>query len=169
MESIETLRLRGERIRFEHADALHAHLYGDARVMATLGGRAYSLDEARERVRAGAQHWIDHGFGSWVFFAKDDGRLVGRGGIHRFAELGHGLLYHLAAREWGRGFATEIARASIDVGFSSLGLSSILSWTLPDNHASRKVMEKCGMRFEREGIFAGLSHVFYRLDATPTR
>jgi len=36
-----------------------------------------------------------------------------------------------------------------------------MSWTLPTNLASRRVMEKCGLRHQRDGIFAGLPHVFY--------
>jgi RimJ/RimL family protein N-acetyltransferase len=46
---------------------------------------------------------------------------------------------------WGRGIATEAARASLDFGFTTLELHEILAWTTPDNVASRKVMAKLGM------------------------
>jgi len=64
-----------------------------------------------------------------------------------------------------RGFATEIAAASVDVGFGHLGFRDIVSWTLPTNLASRRVMEKLGFRHERDFEFAGLPHRFYRLVA----
>jgi RimJ/RimL family protein N-acetyltransferase len=66
---------------------------------------------------------------------------------------------------WNRGFATEMAEASLDVGFGQLGFPEIGSWTLPGNMASQRVMEKLGFRYERDFEFAGLVHRFYRLAA----
>jgi ribosomal-protein-alanine N-acetyltransferase len=66
---------------------------------------------------------------------------------------------------WNRGFATEIAQVSLDVGFERLGLAEIGSWTLPINLVSQRVMEKLGFRYERDFEFAGLPHRFYRLVA----
>jgi [ribosomal protein S5]-alanine N-acetyltransferase len=64
---------------------------------------------------------------------------------------------------WNQGFATEMARASLDVGFGTLGFSEIDSWTLPINLASQRVMEKLGFQYERDFEFAGLTHRVYRL------
>ena len=66
---------------------------------------------------------------------------------------------------WNQGFATEMARASLDVGVGRLGFPEITSWTLPINLASQRVMEKLGFKYEREFQFAGLVHRFYRLVA----
>ena len=76
-----------------------------------------------------------------------------------------GLAYAVMPDYWNRGFATEIAQASLDVGFEHLGLAEIGSWTLPGNLASQRVMEKLGFRYERDFEFAGLLHRFYRLVA----
>jgi ribosomal-protein-alanine N-acetyltransferase len=62
--------------------------------------------------------------------------------------------YRFLNRCWGRGYATEAARASIAYGFSELGLDRIVAVTLPKNIASRRVMEKCGMSF------VGVMHVY---------
>ena len=66
---------------------------------------------------------------------------------------------------WNQGFAAEMAQTSLEVGFGQLGFSEIGSWTLPDNLASQRVMEKLGFRYERDFDFAGLKHRFYRLVA----
>jgi RimJ/RimL family protein N-acetyltransferase len=63
---------------------------------------------------------------------------------------------------WGQGLATELGAASIEIAFGPLGLVDVVSFTLPGNVASRRVMEKLGFAFERETIYAGLPHVLYR-------
>lgn len=167
-QAFETERLRAQRLREEDAAALRTALDADPRVMATLGGRLLTEEESRASMARHLAHWGRHGFGLWVFSAQEGGGLVGRAGLQRYVVDGAdetGLLYHLAAGAWGRGFATEIAGACLQVGFENLGLPSIASWTLPWNRASRRVMEKCGLRYEREGDFAGFRHVFYRISA----
>jgi RimJ/RimL family protein N-acetyltransferase len=60
------------------------------------------------------------------------------------------------ARALGQGYATEAARAAIRFGFDELGLDRIVAVTLPMNHASRRVMENCGLSF------VGVLHVYGR-------
>jgi RimJ/RimL family protein N-acetyltransferase len=64
---------------------------------------------------------------------------------------------------WGKGLATEIARALLKIGFEHLGLAQLVAFTITTNHASRRVMEKVGFTFERELAHAGLPHVLYRI------
>ncbi|HJP00789.1 MAG TPA: GNAT family protein [Planctomycetota bacterium] len=165
---IETARLRGVRIEPAHRELLSSALYGDPRVMATLGGALLEGQALEAAVRRGVDHWTEHGFGTWLFFSADDERFVGVGGM-RFFDLPEeparvpGLIYHIAADAWGVGHATEIAACSLRVGFEALDFEAISSWTLPSNGASRRVMEKCGMSFVRESEFAGLAHHFFRI------
>lgn len=80
--------------------------------------------------------------------------------------------WRLAAKYWGKGLATEGARACLDFGFGQLGLGEIVSFTVPANLRSRAVMEKLGMREDPAGAFAHPAlppghrlsqHVLYRL------
>src|SRR5205085_2188193 len=96
------------------------------------------------------------------------GQFIGRGGVRLFpvegieeAEVGYGLV----AEYWSRGLATELARESVRVGFEVLGRPDLVCFTMPTNRASRRVMEKAGFRYERDGIHADLPHVFYRITA----
>jgi RimJ/RimL family protein N-acetyltransferase len=165
-ETFETERLRAERVREEHLEPLRTALDADLRVMATLGGRLLTEEESRASMDRHLAHWERHGFGLWIFRGREGSGLVGRGGLLRFDLDGEGvvgLLYHVVAREWGKGYATEIARTCLRIGLERLGLRSIGCWTLPGNAASKRVMEKCGFTFDREGLFRGLTHHFYRI------
>jgi RimJ/RimL family protein N-acetyltransferase len=71
--------------------------------------------------------------------------------------------YRVAAAWWGRGIATEMATALVGVARERLGLAEIVAFTLPENRASRRVMEKAGFTYERDVEWAALRHVLYRL------
>ena len=82
--------------------------------------------------------------------------------------------WRLAAPYWGRGYATEGARAALAVGFETLGLGEIVSSTVPGNLRSRRVMEKIGMArdpaddFDHPALPEGhrlRRHVLYRIAA----
>ena len=79
------------------------------------------------------------------------------------------LAYALRSEYWGRGLATELARAAVAVGFERLGLREIVAFTLPTNRASWRVMEKTGFEYERDFVHRGLPHVIYRRPASRWR
>ena len=80
----------------------------------------------------------------------DSGLLIGNCGIRRKpendweADIG----YELAPDYWGRGYATEAARAIVSFGFRELGLHRISSWCIADNAASARVLERVGLKLE---------------------
>ena len=59
----------------------------------------------------------------------------------------------MASKYWGKGYATEAALACLQFGFDELGLDEIVSFTVPNNLRSRKVMEKIGMVRDLQGDF----------------
>jgi RimJ/RimL family protein N-acetyltransferase len=81
---------------------------------------------------------------------KDGGRLIGNVGIRRGSGGAHEaeIGYELAPDEWGRGYATEAAREIVRFGFEELGLHRISAWTVAENVASARVLEKVGMTLE---------------------
>ena len=165
--ALTTARLIAEAITPLHFHDLH-RLYTEAKVVKTLAsvGKPLTEDAVKETIRQAVEHWQQNGFGYWVFHLKKDGQFVGRGGLttHQFeGKEVVGLGYAIMPDYWNRGFATEMANASLDVGFGHLGFPEIGSWTLPINLASQRVMEKLGFRYDRDFEFAGLLHRFYRL------
>jgi RimJ/RimL family protein N-acetyltransferase len=68
----------------------------------------------------------------------------------------------IVPERWGQGLATELARTAIEAASGPLRLREVVAFALPDNLASRRVMEKTGFVFERDIIHAGFPHVLYR-------
>lgn len=170
VETIETPRLVGGRLGPAHLDETR-RLLADPLVMRTLSatGDPMSDVEIRASLDDADDHWRRHGFGLYALRARDDGRFVGRGGLKWYEVEGEptvGLAYAIVAPEWGRGFATEIARACLRLGFEGLRLDAIGCWTLPINLASRRVMEKVGFRYLRDADFKGLVHRIYEIRRT---
>ncbi len=164
-----TDRLLGEPLGPQHFDDIH-RLFTDRDVMATLGG---VRDAAANRayVDKAAQSWAD-GFDLWHLRDRETGRFVGRGGLRSVivegvseVEVGYAFLPEF----WGQGLATEMTRGALALGFDALGLGSVIAYTLTTNAASRRVMEKSGLAYERSGPWADLPHVFYRIAAEDWR
>src|SRR3954467_6028820 len=103
-------------LRIADLDTLTA-MHRDRAVMATLGG-VRSAHETRAFLARNLAHWARHGFGLWTFRTRSDGRYVGRGGL-RHVTLGGvpeiEISYALMAEFWGRGLASEMAAAFLDV------------------------------------------------------
>ncbi|HEY8804259.1 MAG TPA: GNAT family N-acetyltransferase [Clostridium sp.] len=59
------------------------------------------------------------------------------------------IFYGLSSEYWGQGLATEAANAMLEYGFNTIGLKRIIAVVKPDNIASKKVIEKIGMKFEK--------------------
>jgi ribosomal-protein-alanine N-acetyltransferase len=166
IEYFETDRMIAKRItEGDFEDLLHMHQ--DEQAMATLGG-VRSVEETHENLEWNLKQWENNGFGLWLFRSKVTGQLIGRGGIRRVSigdakeiELGFALM----PEYWGRGLATEMAKASNEVAFEKLKLDSIVSFTLKTNISSQHVIEKTGFKYERDIELGGEPHVLYRLSA----
>ena len=118
----------------------------------------------------------ERGWGFWAVETKSENEFIGFVGLHTPApelpfspcvEVG----WRLAAKHWGKGFATEAARGALHIGFERLGLAEIVSFTSVINLRSRAVMVKLGMReteetFEHPNVPVGSTlrqHCLYRL------
>ena len=162
---LATDRLNGERLRLDHLDEL-VDMHRDERTMATLGGPR-SIADTEGFVHTNLEHWRRRGFGLWMFRRSSDGAFVGRAGL-RHVHVGGAdeveIAYALKSEMWGCGFATEISRKLVIIGFGDLQLSTLVAFTLPDNRASIRVMEKAGLRFERAILHHDKPHVLYRIN-----
>ena len=98
-------------------------------------------------------HWHMHGFGIWGVEEKSSGVLIGRIGL-QFLEWFDDveLVWMLAASAWGKGFATEGARAAIDFGLNKLSLPRIAAVIRQENKASIRLAERLGMELEKEVV-----------------
>ena len=166
IDLIETERMVLERLRLEHGPE-QLHLLLDPLVYATLWPRDQPPTEAEvlEGLAAKVAHWDRHGFGMWVLRDRETGEMVGRGGLQYTYTAGlHDVEagWAIVPDRWGQGLATELAHASVEVGFEQVGLLEIVAFTLPGNLASRRVMEKAAFTYERDIVHAGQPHVLCR-------
>lgn len=104
--------------------------------------------------------------GRWAVYIKpgagSDPGFIGWCGLKARPELGEiDLGYRFMQKAWGKGFATEAAYASVQYGFKNLDLTRIVGRALPENKASIRVLEKCGMTYIGEEVVEGLLHKTY--------
>ena len=172
---LTTTRLRLRLFRDEDLPAFSA-MSSDPRVMQympKLLDRRES-DAFVERIR---QHHAHHGFGYWVIELPGIANFIGLAGLWVPSYQTHftpcvEIAWRLARDYWGFGYATEAACAVRDYGFAQLGLKEIVSFTVPANQRSRKVMERIGMTYSPADDFEHpllppnhplRQHVLYRL------
>ena len=147
MTEIETDRLLLRRWREGDLDA-YARICADLEVMRYLPA-TLSREESAEQITWFERHWEERGFGLWAVEERASGEFIGFVGLMRHDDWPEGehrteVGWRLGRAHWGRGLATEGALASVRYGFGGLGLARIISITLPENAASRRVMEKAG-------------------------
>ncbi|MEM1026157.1 MAG: GNAT family N-acetyltransferase [Myxococcota bacterium] len=114
----------------------------------------------------GYPDWVRHGFGRWACVLKETGRAIGFCGFKRLDDLHEvDLGYRFLPEHWGRGLATEAAEASMNYGREVLALSRVVGLVVKGNRASIRVLEKVGMRYERDIVYMGDSCRLYRQHA----
>jgi len=166
---VGVLHAGGLRLRFPFERCVEAyfhlaieHLFRHRQSEGGPAGHARGTPKARgeQVLAADIRHWQERSFGPWAFFSAETGLFVGRGGLTTTTVAGRQCVevaYAVRSEEWGQGYATEMA--SIAVGHARrLGLAEVVGLSAADNRASRRVLEKCGMRYERTVQRAGLPH-----------
>lgn len=141
-------------------------LSGNAQVMRYVGnGQPRTEEQVAAELERILCYYAEHpGLGQWAIICREGGAFVGEAGLYHLdntdqVEVG----YRLLPEYWGLGIATEVARALVDYGFERMGLKRIVAVTYPDNAASRRVLEKAGLRYEGVGHYYGTDLSYYAL------
>ncbi len=149
------------RFTLDDWDELFA-LRADPLVWKYLGEQ--SREKVLERLRFYISCYDKHGFGVCGVSLKDESALIGWGGLQPLEDSGEVEVgYGFDTQHWGKGFATETTAAWLKYGFEHLGLERIVAIALPGNTASRHVMEKLGMRYEKSAQHYGFDVVYYAI------
>ena len=118
------------------------------------------VDAARGAIGRFAAGWQERRYAPWGVFLE--GRLIGQGGLNFVPEFAATeVLWALHPAAWGKGYATEVARAALAYGFDTLGMESIFAITLPDNLASQAVMKRLGLTYRRRVAYRGYSDIVW--------
>ena len=157
---VDTERLRLRAATSDDLAAWHAISLDAER--AWFGEEQSTLADSRGSLERRIAHQQRHGYSLWAVELKASREMIGVAGLVHLQdgpeiEVG----YRFLETHWGNGYATEAARATIAFGFDELQLDRIVAVTLPDNRASRRVLEKCGLAFVGPTFVYGHPHVKY--------
>jgi RimJ/RimL family protein N-acetyltransferase len=161
---IETARLQLRQFSLNDFDYLF-RLYSDAEVM------TYLLPRTREQTQVSLnkhiQQWQQHNFGMWAVKHKETGKMIGRCGLGFLentpeVELG----YVFDKSYWNMGMGTEASQATLKFGFWQAKLDRIVAIAHPENIASVRIIQKVGMKYEKNASFYGHDVVYYAISHT---
>jgi RimJ/RimL family protein N-acetyltransferase len=173
---IRTERLLMRRWRDDDRAAFAA-LNADPAVMEHMTG-TLTRDQSDAFVDRMEACWEERGLGLWAIEVPRVAPFIGYVGLWPADDLaGPGSVevgWRLARVHWGHGYATEAAREALRFGFEEIGLDEVVSFTVPQNERSRRVMERIGLRHDPSRDFDHprvdplvdpelVRHVLYRL------
>ncbi len=167
---LETKRFFGIALSETHAEHLRG-LYREPAVTKLLLGTDMPLAEQAVELLISrlTSHWTAHGFGPYAFFSLEERKFVGYAGLRHTISMktaGVELLYAVRQAFWGDGVCTEIARPTVEEAWTKLDLCELVSFALPSNVGSRRVLEKIGFVYEGDCDYGGHVHAAFRLHAT---
>lgn len=159
LQPIETARLILRRWSDDDLSGLR-DLTHTAEVIRHIGARVTLTEkQTLQEHAAKLAHWHEHGFGAWAAACRDTNEWIGyvvlqhpRPDVVELHPSEVEIGWLLLPFAWGQGYATEAAEALIKEGFRRLELDRIVARYQPANTASGRIMEKLGMRFERNAV-----------------
>lgn len=151
---------------FERSDAQAMYdLNTDTDVVRYTGDRAFeSVEEANDFLVQYEQVYKSQGFGRWAVVLKESNEFIGWCGLKQHEEY-IDLGYRYFQKDWGKGYATEAAQATIEYAFNDLDLKVLVGRVAPQNIGSIKVLEKLNMQFWKKAPCGDFddSH-YYRIE-----
>ncbi len=126
-----------------------------------------TLEKVQRFIARQQVHWEKYGYGDWGVVPGCESEIIGWAGLQYLPELDETEVGFLLGRPfWGKGYATEGALASLQFGFEHYSLDHIIALVHPDNLASRRVIEKCGMSYMENLSLWGIELMRYRTESS---
>jgi ribosomal-protein-alanine N-acetyltransferase len=112
-----------------------------------------TIEDARKMIASIRHQYVENGIGRWAAIEKETGNFIGWSGLKFIKEYENNRIhyydvgYRLMPKYWGKGYATEAAKAAIQYGFEQLNANEIIGSANVENTRSRRALEKCGLTF----------------------
>lgn len=138
-------------------------LFGDDEVQKYLvPENKRTVERMKITFRNVVRRWRERGFGLWCVAEKSADKMCGYCGFQYFDETPDVEIVFAFFKDcWGKGVASEAAKASLRFGFEELRFERVFAATHPENAASRRVLEKIGMTFEKRNTHYGIETISY--------
>ena len=150
---IETERLLLRELRPSDIEGMFV-LESDPLVLKYLGTPPHThKEQTAETIEFIRKQYENNGIGRWAAIEKASGAFIGWAGLKFITDIEnnrtrfHDVGYRLIPRYWGKGYATEAAKAALEYGFNTMQLHEIIGMCNEENLASRRALEKCGLTF----------------------
>lgn len=159
---LETERLLIRKFTFDDLAKL-IELRSDEEVIKYIGSRRLQNAAAIEkRLRFYIDCYEKYGYGMCALIWKETGEMIGWCGLQPLeatgeTEVGYGMIKEF----WGKGIGYECALAWLEHAFTATNAERIVAIAAPENTGSWRIMEKCGMKYEKTGEHYGMQCVFY--------
>ena len=143
---------------------LARELWGDADVSELIGG-PFTGEAIRAKLSKEIANGEQHAMQYWPLFMREGNRHVGCAGLRPYREKIYELGFHLRKEFWGKGLASEAARAVIEYGFANLRAEALFAGHSPANEGSRHVLLKLGFVYTHDELYppTGRMHPSYLL------
>ena len=165
---LETQRLLLRPLEFSDAEGMFL-LDSNPNVHIFLGNRTVkSVEESHGWIANIRQQYVDNGIGRFAVIERSSGEFTGWAGLklernvngrESFYDLG----YRFREEFWGKGYASEAAKAWVTYGFSDMHLPVINAFVSEQHLASRAVLEKCGLRHTETFEYEGAPEYWYEM------
>ena len=143
-----------------------SEIWADTEVTRFLPSRGLPISKAKveKSLASFVHHWETRKYGIWAIVENVSSSMIGYCGLRYLDELDKvEVVYGLAKAYWGKGIATEAAKASISYGLEVVNLNKIIAMVLPENKASQRVIKKAGLNYEKQLHIFGLDALYYSL------
>jgi len=167
MAEIETARLRLRPYILDDLDRLSIILSNPEVMKYSPRGpipKGKEKQVTRDILEYFIEHWEKYGFGVWAIVEKASRKLIGHCGLNCLPNSPDiEIIYRLDQNYWNQGIATEATKAAINYGFNSAKLYKIVAIAVPQHIASRRVMEKAGLKYEKNAHYYKIDVVYYSI------
>lgn len=155
---------------FELTDAqMMYELNRDPEVIRYTGDPPFSSVEDASQFLSNYNDYKENGFGRWAALRRKDEAFIGWCGLKKHKDGMVDIGFRFFRKEWGKGYATESAIATLNYGLDTLGIPEIVGRAARENEASIRVLEKLGMQYWKDAPCDGINDaVYYRTSKKPS-
>ena len=166
MKILETERLY---LRvFEESDVnAMSEIHTDEVAMKYIGrGVIINIEQTKEGIEVFIKNQKENGYSIWALVEKDSNKVIGHCGFNMLKDKSDiELTYLLAKDHWGKGYATEVAKTTLEYGFEKLKFKRIVALTFPENFPSQNVIRKLGMKPDGKKDLSGIEFLKFSIES----